>query len=373
MLDIVSIGECMVELFSEEPMGEATSFTRSLAGDTLNVLVAAQRLGSRTGYVTRVGDDPFADYLLGVWRGEGIDTSRVRRVAGFNAVHFVSLLPGGDREFTYYRKGSAPSTIRPDDLDLDYIGSARLLHVSGISQAISATARATVLEAVRAARERGVAVSFDPNYRHQLWTPGEAREAAEEVLPFVDYFLPSAPADTETLLGTADPHEAIDLCRERDLSTIAVTCGERGAVVAAGGEVFDVPVYTPGPVVDTTRAGDAFNGAFLHGLLTCRPPREAAALGSIAAGLKVRGRGALTTMPTSEEVFASFAALGGDSESAAEERVQTVINRLAEIRRCALCATALRFGDMDCPHCGADIEDDLRRWARSLVDDITAR
>ena len=171
MPDIVSIGECMLELFSEEPMGEAETFTRSLAGDSLNILVAAQRLGSSTGYITRLGDDPFAEYLQGAWRNEGIDASRVKVVDGFNAVHFVSLLPGGDRKFTYYRKGSAPSTMQPSDLDHDYIGDARILHVSGIGQAISTTARATILEAVRIADDRGVSVSYDPSYRHQLWTP----------------------------------------------------------------------------------------------------------------------------------------------------------------------------------------------------------
>ncbi|MCH8206617.1 MAG: sugar kinase [Chloroflexi bacterium] len=309
MPDIVSIGECLIELFSEEPIGEAETFTRSLAGDSLNILVAAQRLGSTTGYITRLGDDPFAQYLLSTWRKEGIDVSQVRLVDGFNAVHFVSLLPGGDREFTYYRKGSAPSTMQPSDLDHDYIGEARILHVSGVGQAISDSARATILRAVEVAKERGVSVSYDPNYRHQLWTPQEARNAMEELLPYVDYFLPSAPSDTEVFLGTSDPREAISLAREKGPNTVAVTCGDSGAVVAVGDDVFDVPVYTPGPVVDTTGAGDAFNGAFLHGLLEGRSPRDAATLGSIAAGLKVRGRGALTTMPTGEDVYTAFDAL----------------------------------------------------------------
>ena len=313
MLDIVSIGECMIELFSEEPMGEAETFKRSLAGDSFNILVAAQRLGSTTGYITRLGDDPFAGYLMSTWRNEGIDVSQAKLVAGFNAVHFVSLLPGGDREFTYYRKGSAPSTMQPSDLDHDYIGEARLLHVSGIGQAISDSARATILKAVEVAKNRGVSVSYDPNYRHQLWTPEEAREGMEEVLPYVDYFLPSAPSDTEAFLGTSDPHEAISLARRRGVDTVAVTCGDSGAVVAVGDDVFEVPVYTPGPVVDTTGAGDAFNSTFLHGIVHGTSPRDAATLGSIAAGLKVRGRGALTTMPSGDEVYAAFEALKAGS------------------------------------------------------------
>ena len=140
MQELVSIGECMIELFSEEPLEEARTFQRSLAGDSLNILVADARLGTTTGYVTRLGNDPFASYLLNAWRREGIDVNTVKEVEGFSAVHFVSLLPGGDREFIYYRRGSAPSTLEPSDLDPDYIASARLLHISGIAQAISAGA-----------------------------------------------------------------------------------------------------------------------------------------------------------------------------------------------------------------------------------------
>jgi 2-dehydro-3-deoxygluconokinase len=309
MPEIISIGECMIELFSDQPLEEADAFRRSLAGDTLNILVAAARLGASTGYVTRIGKDPFAGYLLNTWRKEGIDVSHVKQVDGFNAVHFVALLPGGDREFVYYRRGSAPSTMEPSDLDPQYIASARVLHVSGITQAISATARATVRRAVEIAHERGVSVSYDPNYRRQLWTRQEARKGMEEVLPYVSYFLPSAPADTEALLDTSDPREAVDAMRARGIGVVAVKCGERGSVIGVGDEVFEVPAYTPGPVVDTTGAGDAFNGGFLHGTLHGMSPRDAATLGAIAAGLKLRGRGALTAMPMGKEVYAAFESL----------------------------------------------------------------
>ena len=86
----------MVELFSDQPIEDADTFARSLAGDSFNLLVAAQRLGTQTGYITRLGDDAFAGYLLNTWRGEGIDTTAVKTVPGFNAMHFVALLQGGE-------------------------------------------------------------------------------------------------------------------------------------------------------------------------------------------------------------------------------------------------------------------------------------
>jgi 2-dehydro-3-deoxygluconokinase len=306
MPDVLSIGECMIELFSAQPLEEADTFTRSLAGDSLNILVSAARMGTSTGYITRVGSDPFTQYLLNTWRKEGIDVSHVKIVDGFNAVHFVALLPGGDREFVYYRRGSAPSTMQPEDLDPEYIASARVMHISGISQAISQSARATALRAATIAKDSGVMVSYDPNYRHQLWSQADAREAMNEVLPYVDYFLPSAPADSRALFNTDDPRVVIEEGLSRGVSVVSVTCGESGVVVGDGKEVFELDPITPGEVVDTTGAGDAYNGGFLHAMLNGMSIRDAAVLGSIAAGLKVRGRGALTTMPTRAEVYEVF-------------------------------------------------------------------
>jgi len=309
MPDLLSIGECMVELFSDQPIEEADTFTRSLAGDSFNLLVAAQRLGTSTGYITRLGDDPFAGYLLNTWQSEGIDTAAAKTVAGFNAMHFVALLQGGEREFVYYRKGSAPSTMHPDDLDPEYIGAAKIQHLSGITQAISSSARATVLKAAQIAKDKGVAVSYDPNYRHQLWSHDDAREAMEEVLPYVDYMLPGAPADSSVLLGTDDAHETVRYFRDRGVPVVAVTRGELGAVVGSGDGVFEVPAYRPDGPIDTTAAGDAFKGGFVHGTLSGMSLEDAARLGTVTAGLKLRGRGALTGMPYRDEVFAVLAGL----------------------------------------------------------------
>ena len=304
MPDLISIGECMIELFAQEAIETADTFTRSLAGDSFNLCVAAQRLGTSTGYVTRLGDDPFADYLLGTFQSLGIDTSGVRRVEGFNAVHFVAQLPNGDRDFVYYRSGSAPSTLQPEDLDPDYIGSAKVLHCSGVAQAISDSARQTVLRAAQIAKERGIKVSYDPNYRHQLWAPEDLKDAASELIPYVDYFLPNVPDDSRALLDTDDPYEVVDHFRDLGLPVVAVTRGEEGAVIGCDEGVFEIPAYRPDGPIDSTAAGDAFNGGLIHGLLNGMSIAEAGRLGTITAGLKLRGRGALSGMPTLDEVEA---------------------------------------------------------------------
>lgn len=308
MPEMLALGECMVEFFCDGPIEEAQTFTKSFGGDTLNTLVAAARLGSTAGYLTRTGDDPFAPYLLDAWQREGIDTAQVRRVPGFNAIYFISLLERGEREFTYYRAGSAASTMTPDDFPAEVFAGARLLHISGISQAISASARATVLAAAQRARAAGLLVSFDPNLRPRLWSSlQEARAAFDEVLPYVNIALPSAPDELRLLLGEATPAAAVTQLLDRGVGTVAVKTGSAGAVVAT--QMQPQPVTVPPldvPVLDTTGAGDAFNGGFLHALLTGRPAAEAATLGVVTAGLKVRGRGAIASLPYREEAYAAW-------------------------------------------------------------------
>ena len=314
MPDLISIGECMIELFSEEPIEQADTFTRSLAGDSFNICVAAQRLGTSAGYITRLGDDPFAAYLLNTWNSLGVDTSRIRTVDGFNAVHFVALMPDGNREFVYYRSGSAPTTLEPDDLDPDYIGSAKILHCSGIAQAISGSARATVLKAAQIAKERGLKVSYDPNYRHQLWSPEDLQEAASELLPYVDYFLPNSSDDAPALIGSDDPYRMVEHFRDLGVPVVAVTSGEEGAVIGFEDRVVEIPPYSPGGPIDSTAAGDAFNGAFIHGLLNGMSVPESGRLGTVTAGLKLRQRGAIGGMPTREEAFGVFDTLRADGQ-----------------------------------------------------------
>lgn len=306
MPDIVAIGECLIELSSEKPIVTSTSFQKSFAGDTINFLVAVSRLGNSTGYITRVANDPFKEYLLGEWEKESIDCSEVKSVNGFNGMHFVSRLPYGEREFIYYRGGSAASTMQPSDINPRYIASAKLLHISGIPQAISATSRQTILHAAKIAKDNNVPVSYDPNYRHQLWNQFEARDAMTEILPYVTYLFPSCPTDTEALLSTASPMTAIKSFIAEGVPIVAVTRGDDGVLVGTDKEVFKMPAYIPKTIIDTTGAGDAFNGGFIHGLLEGLDIKDASLFGVVTAGLKLEILGATTGLPKREQAYETF-------------------------------------------------------------------
>ena len=310
-LDIVSIGECMIEMFCEGPLAQSDTFTRTFAGDTMNMLVAASRLGAKTGYITHVGNDPFQDFLTEAWRSEGIDLRCATPLDRPNGLYFISILPGGEREFTYYRSGSAASFLEPGDIDPDYIGSTKIVYASGISQAISRSCRAAVLKAFKIAREHNVTTAFDTNLRLGLWSLEDARDALDEIIPYVNVLLPSAPEESEALFGTDDAREVIKSARNRGVDLVAVKCGASGAVLGVDDEIHVMPAYVPDKVSDTSGAGDVFNGALLYGLTNGMSALESATLGTVMAGLKIRGRGATYSIPSREEAFSVYGKIRG--------------------------------------------------------------
>tara|TARA_B100000676_G_scaffold237931_1_gene238153 strand:+ start:931 stop:1866 length:936 start_codon:yes stop_codon:yes gene_type:complete len=303
MPKLLSMGECMIELFSEDSIEEAQTFHKSLAGDSFNIAVAVSRLGSSVGYITKLGNDPFEKFIRNSFEKEKIDMSLTLSSEGFNAVHFVATMPDGNRDFVYYRKGSSPSNITPNDLDESYIKNAKIMHCSGITQAISESSRETVMHAAKIAHSNNIMVSYDPNYRHQLWSPKEAISAMEEIMPYVDIFLPSAPEDTMALFNTDDPEQIISISRKFGVSNTLITMGSKGALVDSKGKTFSIPPYQSSSVVDTTGAGDAFKGGFLHGILENLDIKKAAEIGNIAAGITITGRGAINSIPYKNEVY----------------------------------------------------------------------
>ncbi|GGR59011.1 2-dehydro-3-deoxygluconokinase [Deinococcus seoulensis] len=301
-LDLIALGECMVELHADGPLGDAAQLTRACGGDTLNALVSAARLGSRCGFISRVGSDPFGHGLRRAWQAEGIDVTHAPLVDGENGVYFISLHAGGEREFTYRRAGSAATHLSPADVDAAYVAASRTLLLSGITQAISGSAQAATRHAAQLARQCGTRVAFDPNHRPRLWAVrgglDAARAALHELLPCVDLLLPSFPVDAALLdhtpsdaPGAARAFAALDV-------TVALKDGPHGAwLCEPGGEPLHVPAPPVPDVLDTTGAGDAWNGAFLHALTRAQPPEQAARTAHASAAHVIRHRGALPPPP----------------------------------------------------------------------------
>ena len=155
--DIVALGEPLVE-FNQARADDSHTYLQGFGGDTSNMAIAAARLGARAGYVTRVGDDAFGRMFIALWASEGVATQGVAVDADApTGVYFVTHGPGG-HEFSYLRAGSAASRMSPASLPRDVIRAAKLVHVSGISQAISASACDAALAAMDEARAAGASV-----------------------------------------------------------------------------------------------------------------------------------------------------------------------------------------------------------------------
>ena len=209
-VELLALGEAMVE-FNQTGDREGRIWLQGFGGDTSNFAIAAARQGARAGYLCALGDDPNGRLLRALWAREGVDASSVRSdAAAFSTIYFVSHDDAG-HHFDFMRAGSAASRMTPADLPRERIAATRVLHLSGISLAISESARATSLAAIDIARGAGVRVSFDTNLRLKLWPLERARAGMREVMAVTDICLPSLD-DMTALTGLAEPDAIVDHC-----------------------------------------------------------------------------------------------------------------------------------------------------------------
>jgi 2-dehydro-3-deoxygluconokinase len=302
----VAVGECMVELFGEDPapVDRVERFRSSFGGDAMQAALTAAHLGTPSEVATVAGDDAFADALLRWLEAEGISTDLIVRRPGFTGLYLISIDAAAERSFVYYRRGSAASTLGPPDVA--WPDTPEALLISGITQAVSDSSRAAAFEAARRTHEAGGLVVFDANYRPGLWEGDAlaAREAFEEVLPFCDAIRAGAPEETAVLADERDPVEAARALSARG-GLALVGCGTDGAVLAEDGVVERIraPIVA---CIDTTGAGDALTGGFVHGLLAGMSAADAARLGVAAGAVSVTRRGGASSMPPRQEVLTVF-------------------------------------------------------------------
>ena len=301
--DILALGEPLVE-FNQGGAGDGRTYLQGFGGDTSNAAIAAARQGARVGYLSAVGDDVYGRMLRELWSRENVDHSGVRTdPAGFTAVYFVNHDAEG-HHFSFFRKGSAASRMRPADLPLAMIRGAKVLHLSGISAAISDSACDTCLAAVDAARAAGVRVSFDTNLRLKLWPIERARAVMREFIRLSDICLPSL-EDVAAISGLQDPDALADFCLGLGAGTVALKLGERGALLADGQRRIRLAPHPCKPV-DATGAGDTFGGALLARLVAGDDLESAGRYASVAAALSTQGYGAVEPIPRAAAVRAAM-------------------------------------------------------------------
>lgn len=301
--DIVALGEAMVE-FNQTRTGEP-QYLQGFGGDTSNMTIAAARLGARTAYVTRVGQDEFGRMLLELWRREGVDTQSIALDPdAHTAVYFVNHGVSG-HVFSYLRAGSAASRMRVEDLPLESIRSSAFLQASGISLGISAGAADCVLAAFEDARAHGVRVALDSNLRLKLWPLARARAVIGAALAMADYFFPSV-EDAQALTGLDDHDAIIDWAHGLGARAVLLKLGDKGVRVSDGRKRETIEGFKVA-TVDATGAGDCFCGAVLARLVAGDTLWEAARYANAAAALSTTGFGAVAPLPAPAAVLALLA------------------------------------------------------------------
>lgn len=299
--EALCIGETMVLLVPEagEALARAASVAAHIGGAESNVASGLARLGIAAEWFSRLGADPLAERILGELQARGVDTSRVATDPGRpTGIYFKDQGAGSSRVY-YYRQGSAASALGPTDLDALALERRRLVHVSGITAALSDSCDA-LLQRVIVERAASAAVSFDVNYRPTLWGVAEAAPRLLELARAADIVIVGRD-EAETLWGTTDAASVRALLP--DVAELVVKDAEFGATqFDARGATF-VPALRV-DVVEAVGAGDAFAAGYLAGWLRGADTASALRLGHVMAGYTLGAVSDIAELPAPELLHA---------------------------------------------------------------------
>jgi 2-dehydro-3-deoxygluconokinase len=267
--DLVALGETMALFVTEppSPLRQAHTFVRSIAGAESNVAIGVARLGLRTAWCGRVGGDALGLAILDRLHAEGVDISRaIVAEDGWTGVLVRDRHHEQRINVAYARRGSAGSALGPGDVDADWVESARVLHVTGITPALSATAAAAVERALDLASTAGVEVAFDVNLRRRLWADEEAAPVLRTLVPRVNVLF-ATEEELAVLSGNSNGRSGADWALESGVRTVVIKRGAEGAIAFGHDETVEAQGHRVS-AVDPVGAGDAFVAGYLAAALS---------------------------------------------------------------------------------------------------------
>ncbi|HEY8803548.1 MAG TPA: sugar kinase [Clostridium sp.] len=304
-MDVVTFGESMV-LFGPDspgPLRYVQNFNKSLAGAESNVAIALAKLGHQVGWFSKLGNDEFGKYIQATIRGEGVDVSRVLVTSEKSTgILFKERFMYNNPNVYYYRKDSAASNLKSEELDESYIKDAKILHITGITPALSQNCRKTLFKAIEIAKANNVLVSFDPNIRLKLWTKEEAIPVLIKIAKQSDIIFPGID-EGEILLGLTKPEEIADSFMKMGCSIVAVKLGEEGCYVADKDTGLYVNAYKLENPQDTVGAGDGFAAGFLSGILNKLDFKECGEYANGVGAMAVLVKGDMEGYPNFEQLM----------------------------------------------------------------------
>ena len=311
--DITSLGEILIDFTGKKESERQTlSYTQNPGGAPANVVVAAQRLGAQTAFIGKVGEDFLGDFLKETLDKCGVSTEGLISDADyFTTLAFVKLADNGERNFAFARKPGADIGLKAEEIRKDIICQSRILHVGSLSLTDEISRNAEFI-ALKAAKNNGTIISYDPNYRASLWdSQEEACKWMRSILEYADIVKVSE-EEIELLTGYTDVRKAAESITEYGAKIVLITLGEKGSFVYLQDQQEAYVSGYSSKVVDTTGAGDSFMGGFLYKICesgkhieeySLQEMIECVRFGNAVASLCVEREGAIPAMPVMEEVI----------------------------------------------------------------------
>ena len=305
------IGEALIDFIPEGSMPDGTPLLAPMPGGAAaNTAVAAAKLGTRTFFIGKVGNDGFGRLLTDVIGGYGVFTDYMSMTDfACTTLAFVTLTPEGDRDFTFARKPGADMLLSEDDVPDNLFSSGDILHFGSIGLSPGSPSRKAHKKAILSAKNSGTLISFDPNVRLPLWDePIQLKETILEYLPFADIVKISTD-EMPFIFGTNNEQEAAAYCFSNGSSVFFATRGAKGAAVYTPSVSFETTGVDV-KAVDTTGAGDAFNGAVLSNLIgkqlsdiaKADTLRNILSQACAAGSFTVTRKGAMAGSPTKKDI-----------------------------------------------------------------------
>lgn len=305
MNDVITIGDAMITFDPDTtgPMRFVNSFKRKVGGAEFNLAIGCARLGLRTGWISRLGQDEFGRYIYNFARGEGIDVSEVELVNGYpTSINFKEINGDGSSNTFYYRDKSPTLTLDSNSLNEEFFKEARLLHITGVFPAVNDQNINTVDKAIKLAKKHNLKISMDPNIRLKLWDEEKARTILLRWMEDVDYLL----AGTEELVllfGTDDVDQWAGKIKEYFVSHLFIKQGENGAMLLTNNKLYEQSSEENVSAIDTVGAGDGFDAGVLYGLLNNWSPEKILKFANILGSMVVEVLGDNEGLPYLEDAL----------------------------------------------------------------------
>ncbi len=302
-LDIITIGEGLIELSTSTSLKNGGCFDKYYGGDTLVSAISALRSGSSVGYITKVANDSFGEFLLDAWQAEGLDSSQVKLTKGQNGIYFVGNNHDNKenpREYRYYRQKTAASTLSVNDINFEYIKKAKLVYVTGFVQNLSLSVREAVTEIFKFAKENDILTAYDPNCQNCNTDNAEMLENFNLLSDYIDIMFIET-KDSELLFETKSTDMLITKLSDLAIKMVVVKDKENGISIYDNNDTINVPALDF-EMIDATGVSNAFNGAFLSRYLDGLSTQNAAKYACALCVLQVQNIGAVKSIPYKDKV-----------------------------------------------------------------------